>query len=314
MGKLKFKGDKKRLKNNKPIGRGSENGGAYTKKDTINAAEDKQLDSDSIRGWTTAICEGDLKGPCIILPRRSEGAAEEEEEKEEVKCLLVANGSMGVSANLEISLDAINFFKKEVSCKVHRCEPTKVNQVLTFIPLNQFERSRLDDRGADLFALKAYNNLFLSATGPLAHAIGKHEIFTATSSLAYNSKDDFEEVLWSIRNDDHVLVCENFSTDACSLKFVNENDTADESLISKFVIRVQCKNTIEGSRILLNRGKELHLDEESQIGFYVRLLYKETKGRVSVDEHLIERLKEALQKGKINEQLVEEKAKISSRW
>lgn len=53
-----------------------------------------------------------------------------------------------------------------------------MNQVLTLVPISEFEKSRLDTSKTNKFALKTHHNRYLSSTLALVHAIGDNEIFT----------------------------------------------------------------------------------------------------------------------------------------
>lgn len=84
-----------------------------------------------------------------------------------------------------------------------------------------------------------------------------------------------------------------------------------DGIIDRFVIRVQSKNTLKGSRILLN---DTEVENTPNLNKIVRQLYKETNGKIEINGELVKRLKDAISTGDINEQVIQEKSKYLSKW
>lgn len=303
MGKLTFKGDKprkrKRIENEEiqePIKK--------TRSENIN-----------LDGWSTASCMEDLKGPCIVLGDEHKDGNDEKEENsatgEQQVVLQVEEDAIVARKGLDVVEDTVNFFGGNDYPRIQKCEPNRVNQVLTLVPISEFEKSRLDTTKTNRFALKTHHNRYLSSTMAFTHAIGDNEIFTFKKVDIANEKLGCDEPWWKILNNDTQCVLEP-SSSTFNVKFV-ETDKISEinGVIDRFVIRVQSKNTVKGSRILL---KDAEVDNSPNLNKIIRQLYKDTNGKIQINGELVKRLKDAISTGDINEQVIQEKSRYLSKW
>lgn len=303
MGKLTFKGDKPKKRKR------------TEKEDRQEPVKKTRGENINLDGWSTASCVEDLKGPCIVLGDSNRDRNDEEEENtvtgEQHVVLQVGEDTIVTGKDLEVVADTVNFFGGNEYPGIHKCEPNKVNQVLTLVPISEFEKSRLDTSKTNRFALKTHQNRYLSATLALVHAIGDNEIFTFKKVDIANDTLGCDEPWWEIRNNDTQLVLEP-SGSSYRVKFVETGKISEiDGIIDRFVIRVQSKNTLKGSRILLN---DTELENGPNLNKIVRQLYKDTNGKIEINGELVKRLKDAISTGDINEQVIQEKSKYLSKW
>ena len=303
MGKLTFKGDKPKKRKR------TEN---EDRQEPVKKARGENINLD---GWSTASCVEDLKGPCIVLGDSNRDRNDEKEEKaatgEQHVVLQVGEDTIATGKDLEVVADTVNFFGGNDYPGIHKCEPNKVNQVLTLVPISEFEKSRLDTSKTNKFALKTHHNRYLSSTLALVHAIGDNEIFTFKKVDIANDTLGCDEPWWEILNNDPQLVLEP-SESSYRVKFVETGKISEiDGIIDRFVIRVQSKNTLKGSRILLN---DTEVENTPNLNKIVRQLYKETNGKIEINGELVKRLKDAISTGDINEQVIQEKSKYLSKW
>mmetsp|Transcript_5091 Transcript_5091/g.5089 ORF Transcript_5091/g.5089 Transcript_5091/m.5089 type:complete len:306 (-) Transcript_5091:74-991(-) len=305
MGKLTFKGDKPKKRKR------------IEKEDRQEPVKKARGENVNLDGWSTASCVEDLKGPCIVLGDIHKTGNEDEDTEEsfeagEQHVVLQANeDAITTGKDLDIVSDTVNFFGGNVYPGIHKCEPNKVNQVLTLVPISEFEKSRLDTSRTNRFALKTRHNRYISTTMELVHAIGDNEIFTFKCVNVTNKRLGYDEPWWNIVHDDTQLVIEP-SDSSYKVKFVETGKILEtDGVISRFVIRVQSKNTLKGSQILLNNSE---VDNGPNVNKIVRQLYKDTNGKIEINDKLVKRLKDAISTGDINEQIIQEKSRYLSKW
>lgn len=303
MGKLTFKGDKPKKRNR------------IEKDDRQEPVKKTRGENINLDGWSTASCVEDLKGPCIVLGDSNRDRNDEKEEKaatgEQHVVLQVGEDTIATGKDLEVVADTVNFFGGNDYPGIHKCEPNKVNQVLTLVPISEFEKSRLDTSKTNRFALKTYHNRYLSSTLALVHAIGDNEIFTFKKVDIANDTLGYDEPWWEVLNNDTKLVLEP-SESSYRVKFVETGKISEiDGIIDRFVIRVQSKNTLKGSQILLN---DTEVENAPSLNKIVRQLYKDTNGKIEINGELVKRLKDAISTGDINEQIIQEKSKYLSKW
>ncbi|CUM56532.1 uncharacterized protein AC631_01853 [Debaryomyces fabryi] len=305
MGKLTFKGDKPKKRKR------------TEKEDRHEPVKKTRGENVNLDGWSTASCVEDLKGPCIVLGDiHKDGNVDKDKEdsfaaEEQHAVLQVDEDAVTTGKDLDVVADTVNFFGGNVYPGIHKCEPNKVNQVLTLVPISEFEKSRLDTSKTNRFALKTHHNRYISTTMELVHAIGDNEIFTFKSVNVANDKLGYDEPWWEIVHDDARLVIEH-SDSTYKVKFVDTGKIPETNdIIDRFVIRVQSKNTLKGSQILLNDSE---VDNGPNLNKIVRQLYKDTNGKIEINDKLVKRLKDAISTGDINEQIIQEKSRYLSKW
>lgn len=292
MGKLTFKGDKRKKRK------------STDKEERPEAPKKIKSDNINLDGWSTADSVEDLKGACIVL-------ASAEDDRTTV--VQVEDGKVATGDDFEVVEDTVNFFGGTEYARIHKCEPNTVKQVFTLIPVNEYEKSKLDTRRTNRFALKTSQGQYLSTTQALVHAIGDNEIFTFKRVGVRNEQYAYDETWWEICNKSGQWVLET-SDGSQKLKFVDAGTVAEGAKAAtetKFVIRVHSKNTVKGGQLLLGTSD---VESGPELGSIIRQLYKDTNGRIEVNSALIKRLKSAISKGDVNEQIIQEKSKFISKW
>lgn len=300
MGKLTFKGDKPKKRKRTDGGRSQE---------PVKRTRGENINLD---GWSSASCVEDLKGPCIVVgeaPASGENENTTETPTDKYLVVQVNNDAIFTGSDVEVVQDTVNFFGGDDYPDIHKCEPKKVSQVLTLVPVNEYEKSRLDTTRTNRFALKTSRSQYLSATMGLVHAIGENEIFTFTKVAIPNDKLGCDEPRWEIANNELRCVLEQADS-GHQVAFVKKDDVP-KTAHTQFVIRVHSKNTVKGSRILLT---DTEPEDGPNVNKIVLQLYKDTKGKIEINSQLIDRLKVAISTGDINEQIIQEKSRYLSKW
>lgn len=184
--------------------------------------------------------------------------------------------------------------------EIHRVEPTSVTQVFTVVSLGT-------KPGQHALKLGTTNAPYLSFDGAskravLAHAIGENELFSFTPVTIPNHTFGFSEVRWDISHGDHSLVLQEKG-----FVFLKKQNVS-----SYLVIRAHTSNTVAGARLKALESESAASGDGLQNA--TARLYKETGGKVKITPELVARLKDAIKKGIINEQIVDEKARLISKW
>lgn len=282
MGKLTFKGDKKKK----------------TKKvaNTTVSRQDPILPekaSAAIEGWSSATVCGDLKGPCIFLHGQSPPLALQYDS--------MTDSFLGLdNTDILSSKDCTNFFESDLLeyLEIDRVEPNSTSQVFSIIPINDSNKSLLSASATEKFAFKhrdSYLSYNSNGTLELVPAISKNEIFTLEPHQIPNG------VFWYIiASNGHKLTYTN-----STYSFHHEEGTA-------FVIRVHINNTIKGSQLILESSQPT--DSNTDVKKAIRTLYKETNGKIIINNDLVNRLKTASQRRELNEAIINEKSKYLSKW
>lgn len=303
MGKLTFKGDKPKKRKRT---------GAVDCQEPVKKIKGENINLD---GWSTASCVEDLKGPCMVIgegDKDDKGALDNSCAGGEGPWVFqTEEDGFGAGSDVDVVEDTVNFFGGNDYPTIHKCEPKMVNQVLTLVPVNEYEKSRLNTTRTNRFAMRTHNGRYMSTTMGLVHAIGDNEIFTFTKVDVTNESFGYEEPQWEISSGGKRCVLE-WSVATYKMRFLEE-DKIDKinGVVARFVVRVHSKNTIEGSRIHLN---DTETDNGPNVNKIVRQLYKDTNGKIEITRDLVKRLRKAIATGDINEQVIQEKARYLSKW
>lgn len=184
--------------------------------------------------------------------------------------------------------------------EIHRVEPTSVTQIFTVVsPGTKLLRYALK--------LGTTSSPYLSietASGKplLAHAIGPTELFEFTPVHTPNEAHGLTETRWIISNGDHTLALQEEG-----FVFAKKLEVT-----STLVVRAHTSNTVAGARLKMLEDESAASGDDLQRA--TARLYKETGGKIKVGPELVARLRAAIKKGTINEQIVDEKARLISRW
>lgn len=302
MGKLTFKGDKPKRNKQKAQQQHQQLPKATSSSTFPTPVNDNKI-PDGVqsveKGWSSTQVLQDLKGPSIILSQPDNPIA-----------LLYDDITNGLKPSSNISTlpddQVINFFQNKYS-DIHKVEPNEVSQIFKFIPIDDsIGKSLINKKVVNTFAIKLNNNQYISYKNSslgLSFTISENEIF----ELSPINKPD-GDVSWLIIIKKHKLSLSNNK-----YSFVPISDQDAEG--SQFIIRVHTTNTIEGSKLKLKLIESESGNVNSQnLKKTVRLLYKETKGKIKITQDLIKRLKHAENTGNLNEVVILEKSKYLSRW
>lgn len=277
MGKLKFKNSK----SSKPVVAKSEGPSPATRGPNPSANPPVSVDV----GWSSAQSFPDLNGAAIIVVPNSSNSVVLLHE-------LVPDDDVTVLDSQHV----VNFFDGEYPI-YHRVEPNSVKQVFQFIPVDDSKhKSLVSKRTVDTYAIKLGDQYlsFDKSTKSLttSYAISDLEIFTLAPE-----EGDSGDVRWKISIQDQYLIYDKkfqFSANPQS-----------------FVIRVHTKNTVGGKQL-----KQLDSQDSatsSDLKKAIRQLYKDTNGKVQITPGLITSLNKAMKSGKLNEQVIVEKLKYTTR-
>lgn len=295
MGKLTFKGEKKKKRKalEEPTG-----------ENDINPKKPK-IDILELSGWTSCISEKDLEGPCIFVsPNNEPNTLFFDADNDEVSIY---------QHKCKTNENAVNFLgdNEQIETNVpqsHKVEPSSVNQVFTIVPISQNKSLLKEDEGKRKFAIRNYLNKYLAVNSSSSKvettfAINDAAIFELKKEITFNGEFKINEVQWHILSNDgtRVICCNKNDVIISSDKTVNNN---------KFVIRIQMQNSSKYKLAELMKKEEADYDVKRVI----KELYEETSGKIKVTEELIRRIKRAIKEGNLNEQIIEEKELLFSRW
>lgn len=301
MGKLTFKGDKPKKRKQKACENQVEND------KRVKISEEKiDLGKFNLEGWCSATEIADLKGPFIILAKIDK----------EIKIIEIEDGEVKLGSKVVIEEKENNLLGHLYREDIHKAEPTTVRQVLTFVPIQDKEKSVLDTKGTEKFAFRTYRRTYFSSSFSEEHAIGNNEVFSLKLTPLHVQEYNYELPRWKIFNGGNKLVLRVNENSIVEPVMVHE-DSIDSNLtyVSDFVIRVHASNTVKGARLALKMSlkDKLTEDPDEQIRNLLHELDKESRGKIEIDTALVTRLRSALSNGNINEQMIEERSRVISK-
>lgn len=301
MGKLTFKGDKPKKRKHKA----GENEGQNDKK--LRVSEEKgNLEKVDLEGWSSATEIADLKGPFVVLAKVDK----------DIKIIEIEDGEIKLGSKVAMKENENNIFGHPNHEEIHKVEPTTARQVLTFVPIQDKEKSVLDSRGCEKFAFRTQRRTYFSSSISEVHAIGNNEVFTLKLAPLYVQEYDYQLPRWKVFNRERQLVLRINEDSSVEPTMVNVDSVdSNPTWVTDFVIRVHTSNTVEGSYLALRMSRKDGLieDPEEQIRSLLQKLYKESGGKIKIDTALVTRLRSAISTGNINEQMIDEKSRVMSK-
>ncbi|CUM65767.1 uncharacterized protein PRCAT00003415001 [Priceomyces carsonii] len=301
MGKLVFKGDKPQKKKRK----------VKTEDEVINRdSEEEHKSLENATGWITSNSLNDLTGPCILLLVSDDKNGKIITFNPDLDCFELTKRYDIVRNPYEFSETQIGDYPE-----YHMAEPSVSTQVFIISSISAASKTLPESVGArkgiaKSFSLKA-NTQYFSASQTtwepsISPTVSDLSLFQFTPHTKTNEKFGLGETFWTITilNGKRTLVNQEGR-----LVFAPTVDVSEKDL-DKFLVRIQIKNLQKYKKFLLAQEEE----KGNDIKQILKDLYKETKGKIKITDDLVKRLKDSIKSGNLNEQLLEEKSRISSRW
>ncbi|ODV85673.1 hypothetical protein CANARDRAFT_27775 [[Candida] arabinofermentans NRRL YB-2248] len=346
--KLTFKGDsKKKKKRSHPKDEDDEKRKRKQQSSTESVQNNRDLDGANLfyinnnlinieevdrnlleSGWTTASSPTDITGPILILCERAG----------KIGCLSCFNDDKFViskedSLSITNPDEVLNFtipdenLKVDTEAKIQRLEPTLTIQVLTvvnidyYINLNANIESKIQtNKQLKRIALKTPDGKYVSFNPDsneltTSDVLTENEIFNLKiNTTAKENCLTFEISIGRSDSKHKLIVTNNFD-----IKIIEDEDDLLDDL-NQFVIRLQTKNSTTGKRALLyldelekNRG--LAYDNSRDNELLDSSVKDLIKNGIKVNNSLLNKLKQSIERGDLNEYLIvlKEKTKTDRR-